>query len=181
MANYLIHHGIKGQQWGVQNGPPYPLDSKVKAEAYRTREKEKVEKKYSVSKSSKKKIARLENKKNTEGLSDKQAIKLDKALKRVEFGKKMAEKELKALDKMSVEELLIEKNRANVQTGKDWVTSAVITASSALFLPITFITVPGYNVAGDTVNTSALKTANRVSEKDMKDLMRKYGQDRNYA
>lgn len=22
---YLIHHGIKGQRWGVQNGPPYPL------------------------------------------------------------------------------------------------------------------------------------------------------------
>ena len=22
----LYHHGIKGQQWGVQNGPPYPLD-----------------------------------------------------------------------------------------------------------------------------------------------------------
>lgn len=23
---YLIHHGIDGQKWGVQNGPPYPLD-----------------------------------------------------------------------------------------------------------------------------------------------------------
>lgn len=22
---YLIHHGVKGQQWGVRNGPPYPL------------------------------------------------------------------------------------------------------------------------------------------------------------
>ena len=22
----LYHHGIKGQRWGVQNGPPYPLD-----------------------------------------------------------------------------------------------------------------------------------------------------------
>lgn len=22
----LKHHGIKGQKWGVQNGPPYPLD-----------------------------------------------------------------------------------------------------------------------------------------------------------
>lgn len=26
-SDYLAHHGIKGQQWGVQNGPPYPLDS----------------------------------------------------------------------------------------------------------------------------------------------------------
>ena len=22
----LAHHGIKGQQWGKRNGPPYPLD-----------------------------------------------------------------------------------------------------------------------------------------------------------
>lgn len=25
---YLEHHGIKGRKWGVQNGPPYPLDQK---------------------------------------------------------------------------------------------------------------------------------------------------------
>ena len=33
----IYHHGIKGQRWGVQNGPPYPLDAataaKVKAGA----------------------------------------------------------------------------------------------------------------------------------------------------
>ncbi|MCI9004441.1 MAG: hypothetical protein HFH39_04215 [Lachnospiraceae bacterium] len=23
---YLVHHGVKGQKWGVRNGPPYPLD-----------------------------------------------------------------------------------------------------------------------------------------------------------
>lgn len=26
----LMHHGIKGQRWGVQNGPPYPLESSTK-------------------------------------------------------------------------------------------------------------------------------------------------------
>lgn len=25
-SNYLKHHGINGQRWGVKNGPPYPLD-----------------------------------------------------------------------------------------------------------------------------------------------------------
>lgn len=25
-SDFLIHHGIKGQKWGVENGPPYPLD-----------------------------------------------------------------------------------------------------------------------------------------------------------
>ena len=24
--NTLAHHGIKGQKWGIRNGPPYPLD-----------------------------------------------------------------------------------------------------------------------------------------------------------
>lgn len=26
----LYHHGIKGQQWGVRNGPPYPLNVSIK-------------------------------------------------------------------------------------------------------------------------------------------------------
>lgn len=26
MIYYISHHGIQGQRWGVQNGPPYPLD-----------------------------------------------------------------------------------------------------------------------------------------------------------
>lgn len=28
--NTLSHHGIKGQKWGVKNGPPYPLDKQQK-------------------------------------------------------------------------------------------------------------------------------------------------------
>lgn len=30
--NHLEHHGVKGQKWGVQNGPPYPLSSEKLAE-----------------------------------------------------------------------------------------------------------------------------------------------------
>lgn len=33
--NELYHHGIKGQHWGVRNGPPYPLDSKTSAKIKR--------------------------------------------------------------------------------------------------------------------------------------------------
>lgn len=25
--NYLMHHGVDGQKWGVRHGPPYPLDA----------------------------------------------------------------------------------------------------------------------------------------------------------
>ena len=28
--NYLEHHGVKGQKWGIKNGPPYPLDGAAK-------------------------------------------------------------------------------------------------------------------------------------------------------
>ena len=34
-GSYLMHHGIKGQKWGVQNGPPYPLDASDKSPAER--------------------------------------------------------------------------------------------------------------------------------------------------
>lgn len=29
---YIAHHGIKGQQWGVRNGPPYPLSRQSPAQ-----------------------------------------------------------------------------------------------------------------------------------------------------
>ncbi len=29
--NDIAHHGIKGQKWGVRNGPPYPLDKSISA------------------------------------------------------------------------------------------------------------------------------------------------------
>lgn len=28
-SNKLSHHGVKGQEWGVRNGPPYPIEDKV--------------------------------------------------------------------------------------------------------------------------------------------------------
>lgn len=31
--DYLAHHGVEGQKWGVRNGPPYPLSGDAKKEA----------------------------------------------------------------------------------------------------------------------------------------------------
>ena len=38
-SDFLMHHGIKGQKWGVENGPPYPL-----AEGKKSRTEKKAEK-----------------------------------------------------------------------------------------------------------------------------------------
>lgn len=37
--DYLSHHGIKGQKWGVRHGPPYPLTAQAKAKAYPKKDK----------------------------------------------------------------------------------------------------------------------------------------------
>lgn len=38
--DYIAHHGIKGQKWGVKNGPPYPLNSdKLASSIYRNAKK----------------------------------------------------------------------------------------------------------------------------------------------
>lgn len=36
----FLHHGIQGQKWGVQNGPPYPLDRKAARAERKTARKE---------------------------------------------------------------------------------------------------------------------------------------------
>lgn len=53
--NELYHHGIKGQSWGVMNGPPYPLDgsthNKVVKRSKEERKAEKLAKKAEKAKS----------------------------------------------------------------------------------------------------------------------------------
>lgn len=45
MSDYLEHHGIIGQKWGVSNGPPYPLDKKGRARVrQQARDNKKLEK-----------------------------------------------------------------------------------------------------------------------------------------
>ncbi len=40
-CGYLAHHGIKGQEWGVLHGPPYPLNKKISAAVKREAAEEK--------------------------------------------------------------------------------------------------------------------------------------------
>ena len=38
LEDYLMHHGIEGQKWGVRHGPPYPLDRKTSSEIKKGKE-----------------------------------------------------------------------------------------------------------------------------------------------
>lgn len=46
--NVMAHHGIKGQKWGVRNGPPYPLDKSSESDKIRD---EKNSKSFTISRS----------------------------------------------------------------------------------------------------------------------------------
>ena len=39
LENYIAHHGIKNQKWGVRHGPPYPLDSSTHRKVVKNTEK----------------------------------------------------------------------------------------------------------------------------------------------
>lgn len=41
---FLEHYGVTGMKWGVQNGPPYPLDSEGKAALKKQRAEDRAEK-----------------------------------------------------------------------------------------------------------------------------------------
>lgn len=48
MKDFLYHHGIRGQKWGVKNGPPYPLGGGDYSDSERTAILKERRKKYSI-------------------------------------------------------------------------------------------------------------------------------------
>lgn len=55
VENFLAHHGIEGQKWGKQNGPPYPLSRQQlsEAEKKKTGLSESAKEKYGLNKKNK--------------------------------------------------------------------------------------------------------------------------------
>lgn len=104
--DFLVHHGVDGQKWGVKHGPPYPLDEStstgrrlIKKEAKRVEQgkayKEKRKAKYQ------KQIDKLEAKvhKNPEKENSKRNIKRKYRINQLR-------NQLKDIDKMSNDTLL---------------------------------------------------------------------------
>lgn len=99
----LYHHGILGQKWGVQNGPPYPLDSKISTG-------ERLKKVFS-----KKELTEDELKKKQE---EKQRIANEKAFKKIKKESKretVTSKAVKQAKGMTDDELKAAINRLDME------------------------------------------------------------------
>lgn len=104
-SDYLAHHGIKGQSWGDQNGPPYPLDSQVSSAVKKNKSKSFIQKLKDKKKGKKLQEARkkkAEEKKKTEEIinsGDEKKIKkiqhkltdeeYQRALNRIDLNRKL--------------------------------------------------------------------------------------------
>lgn len=89
----LYHHGVKGQKWGVENGPPYPLSSDVST-GKRLKKIEKLEKKSEQNRGYMKKHEDYYDnklKKENEKVDKKADKKIDKVNKKREFKKDVNE------------------------------------------------------------------------------------------
>lgn len=100
----LYHHGIAGQKWGVQNGPPYPLDYKDKSaieKRLNNLDQNVAENSYRVSKRLDK-VNKLKNKNASE-----------EEIKRVEEEIKVAQKYIKE-GQSEINKILKESKKADI-------------------------------------------------------------------
>lgn len=89
----LYHHGVKGQKWGVENGPPYPLSDEVST-GKRLKKIEKLEKKSELNRGYMKKHEDYydnKTKKENEKVDKKADKKIEKINKKREFKKEVNE------------------------------------------------------------------------------------------
>lgn len=130
----LYHHGIKGQSWGVENGPPYPLNAAGK-KRFRDRLKARIK---AGTEATKKKISEA-SRVHKENKAARKAAKIEeKAAERAEKRQKTLDtlaksptalyknrdayttKELKdALDRINTEQKLHEMSVKELSRGKD--------------------------------------------------------------
>ena len=99
----LYHHGIKGQSWGAQNGPPYPLNAAGKAR-FRDKLKARTKALKDGAISAKKKLANISTVRK-ENKAAKKAAKMD------EKAERRAEKRNQTLDKLSRSPTALYRNR----------------------------------------------------------------------
>lgn len=91
-SNYLMHHGIKGQKWGVENGPPYPLnpskdyssaEKKLNKVMSKTQERADIVKRGTENYDRRKNVYDLINKSHYEKKFDKEIEKTNKQIQKI--------------------------------------------------------------------------------------------------
>lgn len=104
----LYHHGIKGQSWGAQNGPPYPLNAAGKAR-FRDRLKQRTRELKDGAASIGKKVASV-------GSNYKEAKATKKALKIEEKAAKKQEQHQRNLENLAKSPTYLYKHRDSFTT-----------------------------------------------------------------
>lgn len=104
----LYHHGIKGQHWGAQNGPPYPLNAAGKAR-FRDRLKQRTKELKDGAASIGKKVA-------SAGSNYKEAKATKKALKIEEKAAKKQEQHQRNLENLAKSPTYLYKHRDSFTT-----------------------------------------------------------------
>ena len=96
---YLAHHGIQGQKWGKQNGPPYPLAPSAHSQA--------------------EKRLRLVNEGQLDSWKDEQAVKVnkkyDKKITRIQKKVDKNARSLEAAKEMGASDKALAKKQAKIQ------------------------------------------------------------------
>ena len=96
----LYHHGIKGQNWGDRNGPPYPLDAKTSAGVKKSGKKNFIERHRDKKKM--KKLRKIREKKQAEKRERERIIKSGNANEINRIKETLTDEEFtKALDRVN--------------------------------------------------------------------------------
>lgn len=153
----IYHHGIDNQQWGVRNGPPYPLKPAVSSAVKQGKSREEIRAAKKRAKNLKKARAARAKKREEAAKAKKKAEKQEKAQdqRKNKSGKSptlmyknrdlFTTQELKDLaDRFAAENRVQELSSKRIQTGKDVVNNLLNVAEGGI---------RGYNMVARLYNT----------------------------
>lgn len=128
-SDALYHHGIKGQSWGDQNGPPYPLDSQVSSAVKKKKSKSFIQKLKDKKKGKKLQAAR--KKKAAERQEKEDIINSGDEKKVKKIAKSLTDEELaRAINRINLNRTLNSVDYSNIQKKLDTITKAAQTIGS---------------------------------------------------